>query len=366
MAVTRQGTFGAENHSVAHLDLFGGQTSSPLISDVAKTGAHSYQHDGSAFGRTFPATAIRSVCAVRNGGVTTPGRLPIVTIGVGYAPLSVMWEPAVGELKLMAGFEEWDTVYRYPVAAVPETLFASSPSTWKIIGIAAKIDAVAGYVSFYIEGQKLITWTGDTRIYAMDSDVLLDSITGVYWLGDEYDVTFTDEYYPIGEWGADALVDDLTIESLTGADAVDAMPRYRSLIWALAGTNGSTIQWTPVGAPTNDAAVKENPPDDAISYVTTATINRIDEYVVAQPIPLAGYTPEVVTVVARGKRASTEGVNKVALLTKIGEASSVAAAQPLPTDWNEIESTFWTKPDGITAWDAMSLTALKIGIKSSE
>ena len=80
----------------------------------------------------------------------------------------------------------------------------------------------------------------------------------------------------------------------------------------------------------------------------------------------AGYTPEVVTVVARGKRASTEGVNKVALLTKIGEASSVAAAQPLPTDWNEIESTFWTKPDGITAWDAMSLTTLKIGIKSSE
>ena len=100
MAVTRQGTFGAENHSITRLDLFGGQTTPPVIATVAKTGAHSYQHQGSAFGRTFTATAVRSVCALRHGGAQTVGRLPIVTIGVGYAPLSIMWEPEIGALQL--------------------------------------------------------------------------------------------------------------------------------------------------------------------------------------------------------------------------------------------------------------------------
>lgn len=366
MAVTRKGTFGAENHSVARLDLFGGGVYEPAIADIAKTGAHSYQNQGSAFGRHFPAAAIRSVCAVRNGGVSTQGRLPIVTIGVGYAPLCIMWEPTAGALHLMAGHEEWDTTYRYPVASAPDTLFTSSPTTWKIAGIAAKIDAVAGYVSFYLEGQKLLTWTGDTRIFAMDSDVLLDSVTGVYWLGDEYDVTFTDEYYPIGKWGQNSLIDDLTIDSLTGDDAVDAMPRYRSLIWATAIANGDTIQWTPVGAELNADAVRDNPPNDATNYVTTATPNKTDEYVLAQPIATAGFSPEVVTVVARGKRASVEGVTKVGLLTKNGEVSNIAAAQDLPTDWNEIEATFWTSPDGITAWNSEIIAALKVGIKSSD
>ena len=366
MAVTRQGTFGAENHSISRLDLFGGGVYEPAIADVAKTGAHSYRNQGSAFGRHFPATAIRSVCAVRNGGVSTQGRLPIVTIGVDYAPLCIMWEPTAGALHLMAGCEEWDTVYRYPIASAPDTLFTSSPTTWKIAGIAAKIDAVAGYVSFYLEGQKLLTWTGDTRIFAMDSDVLLDSITGVYWLGDEYDVTFTDEYYPIGKWGQNSLIDDLTIDSLTGADAVDAMPRYRSLIWATVNANGNTVQWTPIGAELNADAVRDNPPNDATNYVTTATLNKTDEYVLAQPIAIAGFSPEVVTVVARGKRASVEGVNKVGLLTKSGATSDIAAAQTMPTDWNEIESTFWMQPDGITAWDSESIATLKVGIKSGE
>jgi hypothetical protein len=101
MAVRRQGTFGAENHSITRLDLFGGQTTPPVIADIAKTGAHAYQHQGSAFGRTFTATAVRSVCALRHGGAQTVGRLPIVTIGVGYAPLSIMWEPEIGALQLM-------------------------------------------------------------------------------------------------------------------------------------------------------------------------------------------------------------------------------------------------------------------------
>lgn len=366
MAVTRQGTFGAENHSVAHMDMIGGGAYPPVIADIAKTGAHSYRHTGSAFGHSFTATAVRSVCALRHGGVKTVGRLPIVTIGVGYAPLSIMWEPEIGALQLMAGFEEGDTAYRYPIAAASHDLFAASPTTWKIAGIAAKIDAVAGYVSFYLEGQKLLTWTGDTRIYGVNTYELLSNITGVYWFGDEYNVTFTDEYWPLGAWGDNSYIDDLTIESLTDADIIDAAPRYRSLVWAMASTNGATNQWTPVGALTNDAAVKENPADDATSYVTTATANMTDEYVVAQPALPPGFIPEVVTVVARGKRAGTEGVNKVGLLTKIGETPEVATAQTLPTDWNEIESTFWTKPDGVTTWDAMAVAALKIGIKSSE
>ena len=94
MAVTRQGTFGAENHSVARLDMFGTGENPPVISPLARTGERSYRHTGSAFGRTFIAAALRSSCAIRHGGVQRLGRLPIVTIGVGYTPLSVVWIPS--------------------------------------------------------------------------------------------------------------------------------------------------------------------------------------------------------------------------------------------------------------------------------
>ncbi len=365
MAVTRRGTFGAENHSVTNLDLFAGGTNPPVLADIAKTGAHAYRHTGSAFGRSFTATAVRSVCALRHGGMKTAGRLPIVTVAVNYTPLCVMWEPGKGELQLMAGFEEGSASYRYPISAAAHDLFATNPTAWKIVGIAAKIAETDGYVSFYLDGQRLLNWTGDTRIFALDGYDLCDTITGVYWYGDEYNVTFSDDYWPVGEWGDNSLCDDLTIDSLTDADAVDAEPRYRALLWTTAATNGSVNQWAPVGAVLNADAVKDNPPDDAASYVTTAAPDQTDEFVPAQ-ISLAGYLPEVVTVVVRGKRASTgEGAN-VGIFTKIEDEQETAPAQALRTDWSEIEATFWTKPNSVMPWDATGIGEMKIGIVSSE
>ena len=363
MAIIRQGTFGAENHSVARLDMFGTGENPPVISPLARTGERSYRHTGSAFGRTFIAAALRSSCAIRHGGVQRLGRLPIVTIGVGYTPLSVVWIPEVGEIKLMAGFEEDSKLYRYPIAAASDTLFAPSPTTWKIASIVAKIAASNGFVSFYLEGRKLLTWTGDTRIFAPETTNPLSVITGVYWFGNEENVTFTDVYYPLGIWGENSLIDDLTIDTLTDADIVDTRPPYHALLWTTAATDGSSTQWTKVGAATNALAVSENPPDDAVSYVATATDGKIDMYVPAV-LDLTGYLPQAVTVVARGKRASLEAAeNQVNLITKIATDEALATAQYMLGDWTEIEHTFWTKP-GSGTWDASAVEAMQIGIKS--
>jgi hypothetical protein len=215
-----------------------------------------------------------------------------------------MWEPEFARLQLMTGFEESDTAYRYPIAPISDALFIASPAAWKIAGIAVKIAEVDGHVSFYLNGQKLLTWTGDTRIYRANDTELLDTITGVYWFGDEWNVTHSDEYWPMGEWGVNTYVDDLVIESLTEGDIVDAEPPYRALLWAPVTANGSITQWTKVNADTNAAAVADGLPDDGDSYVTTGEAGQKDEYLIAAP-SLTGYLPEVVTVIARGKRATT-------------------------------------------------------------
>jgi hypothetical protein len=362
MAIIRQGTFGAENRSVTRLDTIGG-ASPPTIASVAKNGAYGYQHTGGAFGRSFTAAAARSVCALRPGGVKALGRLPIVTVAIGYAPLCIMWEPEFGRLQLMAGFEESDTEYRYPVAPVSDALFIASPAAWKIAGIAVKIAEVDGDVSFYLNGQKLLTWTGDTRIYRADSVELLDTITGVYWFGDEWNVTHSDEYWPMGEWGVNTYVDDLVIESLTEGDIVDAEPPYRALLWAPVTANGSITQWTKVNADTNAAAVADSLPDDGDSYVTTGEAGKKDEYLIAAP-SLAGYLPEVVTVIARGKRATTAEAQDVQLLVTAGGEQEAAPAQELDADWNEIEATFRAKPVTAAPWDGAAIGALRIGIQS--
>lgn len=362
MAIIRQGTFGAENRSVARLHTIGG-AAPPTIANVAKSGAYSYQHAGGAFGRSFTAAAARSVCALRQGGVKALGRLPIVTVTVGHAPLSIMWEPDFGRLQLMAGFEESDTAYRYPIAPVSDALFVASPATWKIAGIAVKIAEVDGYVSFYLNGQKLLTWTGDTRICRVNDTELQDTLTGLFWFGHEWNVTYSDEYWPMGEWGQNTYVDDMTIESLTEGDIVDAEPPYRALLWAPVTANGPVTQWTRIGADTNAAAVAESLPDDAASYVTAGEPGMTDEYLVAPP-GLAGYTPEVVTVVARGKRATTAASQDVQLLVTAGGEQEAAPAQELDADWNEIEATFRAKPATGTPWDAAAIQTMRIGIQS--
>jgi len=363
MTITRQGTFGAENNSVARIDMFGTGENPPVISPIARTGTRSYRHTGSAFGRTFTAAALRSSCAIRHGGVQRLGRLPIVTVGVGYTPIAVMWVPEVAEIRLMAGFVSGTKTYRYPIAAAADTLFAPSPTTWKIASIVAKIAASNGFVSFYLEGRKLLTWAGDTRIFAPETTDPLSVITGVYWFGDEANVIFTETHSPTGVWGENSLIDDLTIDSLSDSDVVDARPPYHALLWTTAATNGATTQWTKVGADSNAQAVGENPPDDATSYVATATDGKIDTYVPTE-LDLTGYKPEAVTVVARGKRASLEATeNQVALLTQIEATQALATPQYMLGDWTEIEATFLTKP-GSGAWDAEAIEDLQIGVKS--
>ena len=363
MSITRKATFGAETGSVARLDLFSTGANPPTIAPIAKTGQRSYQHEGSAFGRTFTAGAIRSCCAIRHGSVQTLGRLPIVTVSVGYTPLTVLWVPAAGELRLMAGFEEDSIAYRYPIAAASDEFFAQAPTAWKIAGIAAKIAASGGYVSFYLEGRKLLTWAGDTRIFAPETTTPLSTINGVYWFGDEGNVIFTGTYTPTGVWGDGTLVDDLTIDALTDADAVDARPPYYALLWTTAAQDGATVEWTKVGADTNAAAVGESSPDGDASYVATATDGKVDQYIPA-PLDLAGYRPEFVTVIATGKRASLEAAdNQVSLGVWVDGTPDLAAPQYLPADWGEIEATFAAQPDD-SPWDAEGIAALRIGLQS--
>ncbi len=363
MSITRKATFGAETNSAARLDLFGGGVNPPTIAEIAKSGQRSYQHEGSAFGRTFTAGAVRSCCAIRHGSVQTLGRLPIVTVSVGYTPLSVLWVPEAGELRLMAGFEENTKAYRYPIAAASDEFFAQAPTAWKIAGIAAKIDGSAGYVSFYLEGRKLLTWSGDTRIFAPETTTPLSTINGVYWFGDEGNVIFTGTYSPTGVWGAGTLVDDLTIDALTDADAVDAMPPYYALLWTTAAQDGAVTQWTKVGADTNAEAVGDSPHDGDTSYVATATDGKVDQYIPAA-LDLAGYRPEFVTVIAVGKRASLEAAeNQVSLGVWVDSTPGLAAPQYLPADWGEIEATFAAQPDA-SPWDAEGITALRIGLQS--
>ena len=132
-----------------------------------------------------PSAAAFGSTTTASPGPSASHYLPIVSLQLGATAISALWDPVAAQFRLFAGYVSNSINRSYPVVVGVANNFAST-NTWFHVGLAAKIAAAAGFVSLYIDGQQVLNWTGDTRVYASNSALALTTISGVYLLGGPY------------------------------------------------------------------------------------------------------------------------------------------------------------------------------------
>jgi hypothetical protein len=90
-------------------------------------------------------------------------------------------------------------------------------------------------------------------------------------------------------------VDDFRIWDNTGSYENAALGTDSRIVTKLPNGAGATTQWTPNGASANWQCVDDNPPDGDSTYVSSSTVNNVDEYTA----PSAGFTAAPKMVLAR-------------------------------------------------------------------
>ena len=176
-------------------------------------------------------------------------------------PIAIQWNSADNALELRAGFVPGTSRHRYPIARVTAGTF-NQPGAWLSIGLLARLSESGGFVSFYLNQMRLITWCGDTRVYASNSNAPIATITGVYATGSPEN----SDWY--GGWAPWCFIDDFYADAGNGSEAdlpapfIRFYPRFRR-----PDSADIKAEMIVVGAPTNGQAIGDGVPDGDESYI---------------------------------------------------------------------------------------------------
>jgi hypothetical protein len=202
-------------------------------------------------------------------------------------------------------------------------------------------------LSLYVDGVRLLTYTGPTTVYASNQAVKeAADVTGVFVLGNDWGTSYVDDLY----------VDDATGEA-------DAVPPARRFVFLAAATAGTDADWTPL-ASTNVSQVDDAPPHDSdTTYVKSLAAADQDTYSVQAYTPLPDYNLQAVVVLAVARKLDNADC-QLSLVAFDGVDTTVTTAQALGTDYAPITAQLATQPDA-SAWNAADFNAMEFGFKSA-
>lgn len=210
------------------------------------------------------------------------------------------------------------------------------------IGLTLKANATAGWLTLYIDGLAVLTFSGNTGA----------DVTGLY------------AAIGIGSGGHyfyRHILDDLYIHDTAGEP--DAAPPTLTFepLW-VNGDSGSQ-QWTPTSGANYTNVDEQGNKDDATTTVTTATNGQIDRYTLTDlPTLPAGRVPRAITIIAAA--AHSEAGPELKLKATVGAAETTSAAKALATAFGYIEETYPLQPDGVSSWTETAVNGLIAGIES--
>lgn len=222
-----------------------------------KTGARSLAASGSLQrprGHAFTATAFRAGFFMRHNGVFAAGRQPLICVipGTVTTPSAFYWDESTDQLRIRV-----DNVTR---AYVDIALAGfATVNTYYHIGVFFKADTGSGVFSVYLDGTRILTYTGNTGL----------STSGFYIGGGLAGTS---------SWATTAYFDDLYIDDATGE--ADAAPASRRFLWQAVNGAGAHTNLIPnTGA--NYAAVDDATPDNDTTYVYATAAGVKDSYATA-------------------------------------------------------------------------------------
>jgi hypothetical protein len=318
----------------------------------AFTGVYSFRNSAHSSGMFFaaPTPAARVSCMFSPNGMQATGQAWIAFFTVGNTVVRLEYDVSSFSFRLRCGFESGTATARTPGTTTVSPLFRYSGNQWYNVSLVACLHAANGFVSAYVDGVKVATWSGDTRIYESGSATPLDQISGFFLAGNGG-----------SDWAGSLYLDDIYCDIGDGSEA-DACPPTRRFEVDLPVADGATVQWTP-SAGANYAAVDDAPPDnDATAvYAEAADLTDLYAYTVTG---LAGYDIKSVTVALYGKRTDAAVASTFRAVATDADATQESAEILPAAAYNYYQAYFPLAGDG-QPWDsAAAVTAARFGVKS--
>lgn len=291
-------------------------------------------------GKYFTATQIIGGVYCRHGSpVNASGRstLYIVLLNSGY--VLVEWNHINNLIQIIRT--------GVVVATAPVGRFTTINRTFHV-GISCKADTVSGFVSLYIDGVQVVTFTGN----------LGTTTNGVFFGGYLSGVTgsFNDFYF--GDFYA--------YDAAGEADYAPPAKRFYFIPVASAGFYSGI--WMPVGAATNVQCVDDYPSDGDTTYAN-AIIGMLTESFVLAAVPATfipeGYGIKAVVASSYSRRSSPIISSTITMgLRESGGSEQNGPARACGTEFGDNNASFNTNA-AAGAWTLPQLSGLQVKIISS-
>jgi hypothetical protein len=228
------------------------------------------------------------------------------------------------------------------------TLIAQSAANvwddnWHYIQLSAVIHATTGRVIIYVDGTKVIDFTGNTKNTGTSNSIDL--------------VRFKASKYV----GASTLIqiDDLYVCDDTGSTNNTFLGDVRVQAMLPTGA-GSSTQFTPTGSANNWQNVNEVPYNNA-TYNASSTIGQIDLYALGDLT--AGTTGVFATQSVAHMQKSDAGTGNVKVAIKSGAMTYYDPTQSLGSSVTAYTAVRETNPATSTAWTVSAANAIEAGVE---
>lgn len=347
MTITPLWRAGAESQSVLELpnqDSF--FTSPPAISSTkAHSGTYSFAFtntDGGSRGIDVSTTQFTLSYYVNHNGLHTGG-----TANRG---IHLFYTDVTGVSNCAARWVKIDNTIRIvvngsTVATVDATTAGfDTTNTWIHVGIHAKSDASTGFVSIYINGVQVATYTGNTG-------------TGFN------KIFFAGRQGTSGGWDSTAYVDDIVINDTTGE--ADGVVPERQLRYKRVDGAGINTNWIPSAENNYQNVDDPGAPDNDTTYNSAASSGLKDSYALAD---LSGDIPAGSGILDVAYLAYVRKSAGVASTVKIGgllSASEDMSSEYSPaTSYGMIEYVSTAKPGG-GLWQQSDFNNTEIQVESA-
>ena len=347
MSWTRVFTSGFELNTSEEYDVLatnGSGTPNPSTTK-AHTGTYSLRHITNSLpaGHTFKdgtKSLVRCACYINHNGVAAvTGKAIIFSVRQTSAFTGVVWNASTNEIEIILA----DSVVA-TVDAVSSGF--SATDTWKHIGLIFYNDSSSGFISFYLEGEKILTYTGNTNI---------GNAVGCY-TGGRLTTTST--------WNSSAYFDDFLVDH--GSGEADECPPSFKYYWAITNANGTFNEWTASGAASNYQAVDDPAANDGDTTHVYAESSGLKEYYGLNiPTLPAGYTINGVVVTIMGKRTNAGIASDIAPYIYEDGVGSSFVAQITPTTAYKPVQGYFLKDVSNAVWTAAKLADTEFGFQSA-
>lgn len=367
MTITRLAQFSAETRVLTDIAWVSSAIIPVISSTQAKTGTYSYQINTqkSQFGKHL----VTPVSAVRMGywqyltSTTMEDSAYIFHSGMGAGFPPSGSNSGVNRIEININNASGFITARRPsgsgtledLASVPIPGPYGTTGTWFHVGITHKIDAVDGFISVYVEGTRVLNYTGDTRPTHWNGSTLVYEDTTAYVLGPG---TRNNSFFGF----VGSFVDDMYVDSIVGEED-DPVPSRRFMMVLPTGA-GEDAEWTPIPTAANYLNVDDNPNDGDSTYNKALAADLRDTFAMGDITLPVDHRIVAVIPTPFVKRLDSEIQHQLSVHAWDGLQYEDSADLDLTMSYDvPAFARFPLQPDG-SAWNETDFNAMQFGYRS--